>query len=193
VPLNFGAWYAGPEATRPYFPDFRYHLSDLTTYSDEESRGQVTLQVALLVVKHIFRDDLPDRLPGILSVARELAQKRTGLEFLETLLRYVTLATDRVTTTDLQEAVDTAFPEIGRTLMTTLAERWMEQGVQQATHDYILEVLETRFDHVPEDIAYQVKQVNDVSLLKRLHRQALTIDSLGAFGDLMNDVPDQTE
>ena len=35
-------------------------------------------------MKHIFSNDLVDRLPGILELLRDLLDKRSGLEYLET-------------------------------------------------------------------------------------------------------------
>ncbi len=72
-----------------YIPDFRYQLCDLSDYSDEEIAGEVLLQVALLILlilKHVFDGDLNVRLPDVLSLLRELAQARSGLEYLEALV-----------------------------------------------------------------------------------------------------------
>jgi hypothetical protein len=54
------------------------------------------------------------------------------LEYLETILRYVALGTDKVTEEGLQRAVETVFAERGGAAMgKTLAEQWIEEGLQQ--------------------------------------------------------------
>lgn len=68
----------------------------LSAYSDEAIRGMVTLRVALLVLKYIFRKDWEDRLPGILGLLRELTARRSGLEYLETVLTRKGLERSRV-------------------------------------------------------------------------------------------------
>lgn len=131
VGLDFGALFQGPEPLRVYWPEFQYHLCDLSAYSDAEIKGEVALRVGLLVLKHIFRDDFEERLPDILTLLWELTEQATGLEYLETILRYVALGTDRVSEEGLRRAVETVFAGQGGTAMRTLAEQWIEQGIQQ--------------------------------------------------------------
>ena len=132
VGLNFGALFGGPEPLRVYWPEFRYQLCDLSAYSDEAIKGGVILRVGLLLLKHIFQDDLEEHLPDILALLRDLKDQATALEYLETILRYVALGTDKVTKEGLQRAVETAFAERGGAAMgKTLAEQWIEEGLQQ--------------------------------------------------------------
>ena len=72
----------------PYFRDLPWH-ADLSEYSDEEIKGAVVLRVVFLLLKHIFSSDLPEKFPGILGLLKDLLNKRNGLEYLETVLRYV--------------------------------------------------------------------------------------------------------
>jgi len=121
----------GLDATDPlaaYQPDFRYHLCDLSRYSDDELRGGVMLHAALLTMKYIFRDELHDRLPGILALTAELLDRETGLQYVETLLRYLTAGTDQLGAQELMQAVAQALPEEGGTLMPTIAEQWIQEG-----------------------------------------------------------------
>jgi len=57
-----------PEALRPYVPEYRYHLSDLSAYSDEELKRTAELGTGLLVLKHIFRPELRDHLPEVIAL-----------------------------------------------------------------------------------------------------------------------------
>ena len=76
VGLEFQYLFDLPEALQGLLPDFRYLLCDLTQYRDEDIRGAVTLKVAFLLMKHIFSNDLVDRLPGILELLRDLIDNR---------------------------------------------------------------------------------------------------------------------
>ncbi len=129
--LDFDSLFGGPEELKPYWPAFQYELCDLTAYSDEEIRGQVILRTGLLLMKHIFQDDLEERLPEILVLLRDLGEQRSGLEYLETILRYVAQGTDRVTEKGLQETVEGVLAAEGGEAMRTLAEKWLEQGREQ--------------------------------------------------------------
>ena len=131
----FGLAAADPLAA--YQPDFRYHLCDLSRYSDDELRGGVMLHAALLTMKYIFRDELHDRLPGILALTAELLDRETGLQYVETLLRYLTAGTDQLGAQELMQAVARALPEEGGTLMPTIAEQWIEEGIRRGREEGI--------------------------------------------------------
>ena len=138
VQQNFGALLQGPEELRPYWPEFNYELYDLTRYSDADLVGAAMLQVTLQVMKHIFSGELAQRLPGILGLLQELARQETGLEFLYTVLRYVSQSGRNVTAADIQQAVVTVFPEEGAVLMATAAEQWMERGKELGKQEGIV-------------------------------------------------------
>jgi predicted transposase/invertase (TIGR01784 family) len=120
----------GPESFKSYVPEFAYQMCDLSSYNDDEIRGEVTLQATLLVLKHILHDDFRPHLAHALSLLSDLARQRTGLEYVETLLRYVSVSARHISPDELRETVDHAFPE-GEELMSTIAEKWVEQGMQQ--------------------------------------------------------------
>jgi hypothetical protein len=70
-------------------PASRYHLYDLTTYSDEEIQGEIILRASLLLLKYIFRPELEQQLRDILRLLQAVSEPRTGLEYLEMALRYI--------------------------------------------------------------------------------------------------------
>ena len=55
------------EALKPYIPDFEFILVDLSQYSDDELKGIVMLQAALLLFKYVSHPDFPERLPEIFA------------------------------------------------------------------------------------------------------------------------------
>jgi predicted transposase/invertase (TIGR01784 family) len=127
VALDFTALFELPPPLQPFVPTYRYWLCDLSRYSDEAIKGEVTLQVGLLLLKYILRDDLRQHLGQILGLIWELAEQDTGLEYLKTILRYLSGGTDKLTAIELEQIVTAAFSE-GEGLMPTIAEQWVEQG-----------------------------------------------------------------
>jgi predicted transposase/invertase (TIGR01784 family) len=71
---TFGALFAVAEPLRPYLPEFRYQLVDLSRLSDEQIQGQIWTRIFQLILKYTFDPRLGERLPAILGLARELAQ-----------------------------------------------------------------------------------------------------------------------
>ena len=60
-------------------------------------------------MKHIFSEDLGERLPEILKLLSNLVEKRSGLEYLETILRYAASGSDKIRREDIESAVRNVF------------------------------------------------------------------------------------
>lgn len=131
VGLDLADLFRGAETLRGYWPSFKYELCDLSTYDDEEIKGEIRLRVGLLLLKHIFQADLRDRLPEILGLLQELKEEASALSYLETILRYVAQTADHVTWEGLREAAQKALGQQGGETMTTLAEQWIEEGIRE--------------------------------------------------------------
>ena len=131
--LNFRDLFDCSDDMVSFIPDFEYLFWSAAGYSDEEIKGNATLRVALLLMKYIFREDLRNRLPGILGLLKDLSEKRTGMEYIEAILRYIFNAApvDNVSYQDIKAAVDKALPHIGGEIMPTIADSFVEQGIQQ--------------------------------------------------------------
>jgi len=128
--LNFADLIHNHEEMASLVPNFTYILWDASRYSNEEIKGKAMLRVALLIMKYIFRKDLREHLPGILGLLRNLSRKRTGMQYIETLLRYILSAASKsnVTYEDLKDAVSKSLPYIGGETMQTVADSLREQG-----------------------------------------------------------------
>ena len=122
-------------------PGFEYLLYDLSEYSDEEIKGAVVLRVAFLLLKHIFSSDLPEKFPGILGLLKDLLNKRNGLEYLETVLRYVASGSDQIGSAEIEESVRQVFKGQGGDIMPTAAEQWIEQGIEQGMQQEAMKLL----------------------------------------------------
>ena len=57
----------------------------------------------------------------------------------------------------------------------------LQQGRRQAAVDALVTALEARFEAVPDDIADQIRAVDDLDKLLRLLRQAVRAENLDAF------------
>jgi len=190
VPPNLQAALEVPEAMQAFVPDYQYWLCDLSRYDDADLKGAVALQAALLALKHIFSDDLIDRLTGIVGLLHDLAQQQTGLEYLKTLLRYLATATDRVTEAHLRQAVEAVFPEVGGGIMSTIADKWVEQGVQQGLQqglqqgmrqgllDGIELGLELKFGAEGLGRLAEIRKIQDTDVLKAIQAGLKTVTTL---------------
>lgn len=62
---------------------------------------------------------------------------------------------------------------------------WERDGMRKATCESVIEVLETRFEAVPQELIESLKAVNDLPLLKQLLKSAVTVDSVEEFEQVM--------
>ena len=116
------------------------------------------------------------------------------MEYLQTVLVYLSKSTDRINREDIKEALETAFPSEGGEIMPTIAEEWiqegfekgMQQGMQQTARDNILAILEVRFETVSQSILKRLKEINDPDVLKMLLKKALRSNSMDEFRKAMD-------
>ncbi len=172
-----------PDVLRPYVPDFKYWLFDLSQYSDADIKGEVILRLAALLLKYIRRGDLKEALGRILPLLLEIEQKETGLEYIETVLRYLTSGTDKITKDDLNKLLRKVYTE-GEKLMPTIAEQWVEQGKEigekKGERKALNRTLTVRFDVVLGEFDERFEPL-DLKSLEQLNEVALTVQTLAEF------------
>jgi hypothetical protein len=68
--------------------------------------------------------------------------------------------------------------------ITSVERMGMEKGMRES----VIDALEIRFENVPSELVDEISQIQDTSLLKNLHRQAITLDSISDFQDYLNQL-----
>ncbi|AOC54037.1 hypothetical protein amyaer_3332 [Microcystis aeruginosa NIES-2481] len=68
--------------------------------------------------------------------------------------------------------------------ITSVERMGMEKGMRES----VIDALEIRFENVPSELVNKISQIQDTSLLKNLHRQAITLDSISDFQDYLNQL-----
>lgn len=114
-----------------YVPDFRILLTDLSAYADDDIQGTIVSRVVLLLFKHIFDPDLHDRLPDILKLLRELSTQESGLRMLETVLRYVYSAVERLSADEIVDIARQTLHQQGGGISMTIAQKLRQEGRQE--------------------------------------------------------------
>ncbi len=204
APTNFVDLVGAPDALTAHVPDFEYHLVDLSRFSDDELARGAFLGIGLMVLKYAMRDDLRDHLVDIFRLFGELVTKETGLEYLETVLRYITAAGPSIEDEVVVEALQRALPGGGEQ-MASIVDRWIEQGVQQglqkglqqglqegmrrARRESIVTILRARFGEGPhlDRVACHLDTIDDLDRLGDLIELAARADSLEAFIQALSD------
>ena len=198
VAHEFSALFEVPDILRPYLPEFRYHLADLSQYSDEEIKTRieraVILQIGLLSLKYIYAEDVGQQLAKIIRLIYELLDQETATAYIQTVLRYMAAGSDKLSQEDLKTIVLKVIEE-GDDLMPTLAEQWVEEGREEgekiglkkgreegrdAALSVLRRLLATRFG-VPLDYFDDALHPLNLAAITALSEAAFEADSLAAF------------
>jgi predicted transposase YdaD len=179
LPDNFHALFdlhGGLEQLRPFVPEFRYHLCDLSRYNDAEIVGGPELEPALSVMKHIFQPDLQAHLGDIFSRAGDVQPHLESAEWVEVLVRYL-LASKKVegktVATEMERALlkkqegDIWLPIIDDWKLKGFLEG-QEDGLQKGRLEgqqmFALSLLRHRFQELDEAAVARVKALNEKQL-----------------------------
>ncbi len=71
--------------------------------------------------------------------------------------------------------------------ITSIERSGIEKGELKNARESVIEVLETRFENVPETLTNTLNQINDIQRLKQLHKRAILIESLASFEHLLSN------
>ncbi|MCT7956095.1 transposase [Laspinema palackyanum] len=69
-------------------------------------------------------------------------------------------------------------------------ERGLQQGTLQTQRENILDLLQVRFGEVPQSLVEVVNRLEDISTLKQLIRQTISVGSIAEFEQLLNPSTD---
>lgn len=78
-----------PGLLKNYIPEFEYILKDFSGYSDEEIKGSIMLRLFLSVIKNAVLPGFEEEFKRLVPLFVELSKKKTGMEYIETILKYI--------------------------------------------------------------------------------------------------------
>jgi hypothetical protein len=170
ISTQFSGIIEGPfKAFKEYVPDFKYILFDLTQYTDEQIKGNVQTQLALLLLKYILDPDLLEKLPDILSLLSEIINQDTGLQTLEVLLRYLYSTIEDKNMDKVKNIFEqTLSNKKGVSAMATIAEKFINEGIQQGLHQAIELGLELKFGDKGLSYVQKIKNITDIQKLENI-------------------------
>lgn len=181
IATSFGDFFEMSDSLERFVPDYDYLLFDLSDINDEQIKGEIRLRVGFLLFKYIQDEGLRHQLPQILSLIAQLTQKETALQYLETVLRYLSRGTDKITQQELEQIVKKAFPK-GDTIMATIADVWFEEGERKGRREGLQEGielgLELKFGERGLQLWPEVQQIQSMDILKSIRQSLRTAKEL---------------
>jgi hypothetical protein len=161
-----------PEALKPYVPQFRYALHDLSPRSDAEIKGDVLTRLVQLAMRWIVSDQPLEQLERLIALIDQIADRDTALQILESLLRYDVQGTQRVDEDDARRLLEQTAP--GDPLMQTFIDRSIEQGREQGIEQgerkgeakLLLRLMERKFGPTDARRRQQIQEADAETLLE---------------------------
>lgn len=170
-----------------YTPQFKYQLYDFSHTSDVEIKGELMLRAYLEVVRAIFDPALREKLPALIKLVFRLENQQTGLEYIYTILYYMSRATEKIDMNTMRTVLHQQ-GEKGEQLMSTIAQELMQrgrvEGRAEGIRENIVHLLERKFGAIPSALSEQINQQN-VSTLQMLFDVALDTPSVDAFAEVL--------
>ena len=188
----------GLTALQKFQPDFEYDLRDLSSRASEEIKGEPRLRTGLALLRYIFSDDLGTRLPEIFRNLREMTRTHT-LDFLESLLAYLSSAGKQVKEKELETAMQEViqYEELGDAAPFARAwkKRWKEEGLEEGRQETLTRVAlrqaQHRFAAIDEDTQAQIRALS-VEALEDLSEALLDFASLAELQHWLADKSGQS-
>ena len=187
VPRRLSDLVPAPEGFECYVPDFTYELVNCADIPDEKLVADPPAGRVMLVYKHAFDEDFGADLFERVRLLAGYLTARTAGERVFALLKYLTYLCDNMSDTEFVRTVREALPEKGDELMASVFEQIRERHVVETLQRDVTEVLEARFESVPEDIAGRLHRVEEEEKLHILLREAAKVSTLTEFREKLDD------
>ena len=174
-----------------YIPDFGFELYDLHRFSDDQIKGTIMNRVMLLLFKYIFKPELRHKLPEIFVLLRTLMEKETGLQYLETVIRYLAsvLDEDELSLNQIKEMAEQAISKETGEYIMTLAEKLRKEGEKRGEKRGIRglkEAIEVGMAvKFPADLDTVMAEVNKIDNLETLVKITKTIHTAQDISEIL--------
>ncbi|MGB4503483.1 MAG: DUF4351 domain-containing protein, partial [Syntrophaceticus sp.] len=162
-------------------PDYEYILYDISRFTDEQIKGQAIEKAALTIMRDIRTRDVSRITNSLLMAARylaELSDKQTGMEYFETMVRYIFNVRGDIGPKDIETIavkIENTYPE-GSDIMMTLAEKLKEEGREKGLKEGLekgkrdetlstaIKLLTKKFGPLPKELKSKIAKLDSVTL-----------------------------
>lgn len=155
---------------RRYLPNFEYHLCDLSKYRDDQLHGEGGLAPILKLLKYVFRPELATKLPEVFLETAKATSESQAKEELRTMVYYLessgradaemvlnAFSKTRHKGGEMESIWTRLIEEFSPGVYKDLEARSSQQGMQQATIDLTLDMLEHKFGELETGVAEKIR------------------------------------
>ena len=181
-----------PESISVHIPDYKYLVYDFSGYSEAEIKGQIKLRLFLKLLSHMFSDDFEKGLQEVLPLMNELKKKTTGMEYIETVVKYILNVGEEISLNELNKKAKNISSE-GSEFIMTIAEKIHEEGKKEGRkvgkketmREMTIKFLINKFKKVPENYKKQIKEL-DIEELEVIANKIVDMKDLSELEDYLD-------
>lgn len=171
---------------------FKFPIVKLLDYKEQWSTLEASQNpFAAVVMAHLkaqeTRRNPASRLQWKLSLIKGLYERGFSREEILELFRFIDwlMALPEDLERRFDEEIKHYEEEKQMTYITSVERIGIQKGIQQGIREAVLDILKTRFAEVPSSTMAAINAIEDLSILKRLLKQAVTVDSPEAFTEAL--------
>lgn len=113
-----------------YIPEFRYELFDISHIPEDNIKGSLLIKALLLLLKSSFDPQQFKSLPKIFELLSGLSKASKPTEYIELFIRYLVSTVESGEEKNLTRVITKSLKD-GGTSMPTIAEKWIQEGIEK--------------------------------------------------------------
>ena len=127
--------------TEQYIPDFHYELFDISHIPGDNIKGTLLIKAFLLLLRSSFDPQQFETLPKIFELLNKLSKVSKATEYIELFIRYLVSTVESGKEKDLTRVITKSLKD-GGTTMPTIAEKWLQEGIEKGIEKRDFEIVE---------------------------------------------------
>ncbi len=177
-----------PVELEEYIPDYKYLIYDLSSYDNQDIKGEVRLRIFFELVTAIYQGDFGTRFKKALKILEELKDKTTVMEYFKTMLTYSINVQEDLNAQKLSQLAGEISQERSDQIMS-IAEQLKEEGRQEGKQEGMVELVEKllfrKFKSVPNKYREKLRE-QDKTKLEIIATEILEMEDIEELKDYLN-------
>jgi len=165
-------------------PDFQYIMCDLSNIADLDFSRNPILSAGMHLIQTIHDNDFEHQLPSVLNPLKQCLENDYTSKFLSYVIEYICGAS-KMKENDIETVMEEIFAKAGKEIYYQVHEHLFFQGVIHQAREGILDVLKVRFENIPSKIVETIQGINEIDIMKILHKQAITSSDMDEFEEVL--------
>lgn len=183
APVEFNELVTAIPGMEAFVPKYRCLLVDLMAVAPNElPAADERLHAILAVMRSVFGDEIGATLREAVARLATLADRPRVQELLGVVFNYVLRSARNLTDEEFLTAVEPLAGTGGDT-MSTLINKWKEEGRIEDRQESIIDILSTRFGTVPDSLQTSIRAISDSEQLLKLRTTAVVCESVSRFAE----------